>query len=303
VVATNAASVVRGARASAGKTGGQTSRVSLAAYGYAAAAVAIVLGWIVTREYQLVDPLRGLGYWLGIVGASLMAVLLLYPVRKRVRFLRILGATRHWFRMHMFFGVLGPVLILYHSNFQFGSLNSNVALICTLLVAGSGLIGRYLHSKIYADLEGHRKSLEELANRAGLTAEQASRTAKLAPHLIERLIRFDEYVMTPPTGFLSCLVLPFKLAVMTRIGLIRLVWFARRDIRREAAKAGISGTQCRNVERAIRRMLATHLKRVRRVAEFHSYERLFSLWHVFHLPFFYILVVTALVHVLAVHMY
>jgi hypothetical protein len=45
------------------------------------------------------------------------------------------------------------------------------------------------------------------------------------------------------------------------------------------------------------------LRQIRRVAELGSYERLFSLWHVFHLPFFYILVVTALVHVLAVHMY
>ena len=34
-----------------------------------------------------------------------------------------------------------------------------------------------------------------------------------------------------------------------------------------------------------------------------SYERLFGLWHVFHLPFFYMLVVTAIVHVVAVHMY
>jgi hypothetical protein len=45
------------------------------------------------------------------------------------------------------------------------------------------------------------------------------------------------------------------------------------------------------------------LKRVRRVAELGSYERMFSLWHVFHLPFFYMLVVAALIHVLAVHMY
>ena len=54
---------------------------------------------------------------------------------------------------------------------------------------------------------------------------------------------------------------------------------------------------------AVSEMIGTHLRRVRRVAEFHSYERMFSLWHIFHLPFFYILVMTALLHVLAVHMY
>ena len=40
-----------------------------------------------------------------------------------------------------------------------------------------------------------------------------------------------------------------------------------------------------------------------RVAQFSFYERLFALWHVFHLPIFFMMVISALVHVLAVHMY
>ena len=97
--------------------------------GYGIAALAVLVGWLINRGGHLVDPLKGVGYWLGIVGASLMAVLLLYPLRKKLRFMGYFGATRHWFRLHMVFGVLGPVLILFHSNFALGSLNSNVALI------------------------------------------------------------------------------------------------------------------------------------------------------------------------------
>ena len=299
----NVASVQRDSSTVGEASGKRSAKISAAAWGYAAAAFATVIGWIVTREYQLVDPLRGLGYWLGIVGASLMAVLLLYPVRKRVRMLRIFGATRHWFRMHMVFGVLGPILILYHSNFQLGSLNSNVALVCTLLVAGSGLIGRYLYTRIFADLEGHRRSLQDMTSSAELSADQKARTRALAPHLVERMNRFDALVMAPPQGLLACCLLPAKLAITTRVGFMTLAWHARREIRIEADKAGVGKAQCKKVQAAVSRMLATHLRRVRRVAEFHSYERLFSLWHIFHLPFFYILVITALVHVLAVHMY
>ena len=40
-----------------------------------------------------------------------------------------------------------------------------------------------------------------------------------------------------------------------------------------------------------------------RAAQFRGAERLFALWHVLHLPLVVILVITALVHVLAVHMY
>jgi hypothetical protein len=279
------------------------SRIGPAGYGYMAAALAIVAGWSVTREHNLVDPLRGVGYWLGIVGASLMAILLLYPIRKRVRLLRFLGATRYWFRMHMTFGVLGPVLILYHCNFSLGSLNGSVALLCTLLVAASGLVGRYLHSRIFADLEGHRRSLQDLSARASLTPEQTTRMTSFAPELMKRMTHFDNQVLAAPSSFVAGLMLPAKLAIRTRLGYLRLAFHARREIGREAKRAGVGRVQRRKVQNSVCRMIRQHLRRVRRVAEFHSYERLFSLWHVFHLPFFYILVITALVHVLAVHMY
>lgn len=302
-MAANAASIASATRVGDRETRQRRSVAGAIALGYALAALATVLGFIVTRRYQLVDPLNGLGYWLGIVGASLMAILLLYPVRKRIRFLRILGATRYWFQIHMFFGVAGPVLILYHCNFRLGSLNSNIALICTLLVAGSGLIGRYLYRKVFADLEGHRNSLKSLSQRAELSPEAKARANVLAPHLIERMERFDKAVLVPPGTFWGSVTLPAKLAVTTRLGYLRLAANAGREIRQHARASGISRAQRRRVQKAVRRMIATHLRRVRRVAEFHSYERLFSLWHVFHLPFFYILVITALVHVLAVHMY
>ena len=284
--------------------GGSARRgLTAAGYGYLCAAIAMLAGFLLTRRYELVNPEEGAGYWLGVAGASLMAILLLYPARKRLRILRGLGSTRHWFRMHMVFGVLGPILILYHSNFTLGSLNSNVALACTLLVAASGLVGRYLYTRIYADLEGHRRSLKELSERCRLTKEQQARAAAHAPELLERMSAFDRLVLTPPRGFLASILLPMKLALTTRLGYLRLSWYARRAIRREARRAGIGGLQCRRTQAAVSRLIAGHLRSVRRVAEFHSYERLFALWHVFHLPFFYILVLTALLHVLAVHMY
>ena len=48
---------------------------------------------------------------------------------------------------------------------------------------------------------------------------------------------------------------------------------------------------------ATQQYIVTHLRKVRRVAEFNAYERLFSLWHKVHLPFFYLFVVSVVVHV------
>lgn len=274
-----------------------------ASLGYGFSALAVGVGWIVNRNDALVDPETGVGYWLGVAGGSLMAILLLYPVRKKVRVMRFLGATRHWFRMHMAFGVLGPLLILYHCNFELGALNSNVALFCTLLVAASGLVGRYLYAKIHTDLDGHKATLRELTERARVPAEQKNRTSALVPQLLERMTVFDDAVLTPPEGLLASLALPFKLAVLTRVEHFQLARFARRQLRLQARKSPLVRAQRKRLQGAIDAFIREHLRRVRRVAELGSYERLFSLWHVFHLPFFYILVLTAIVHVVAVHMY
>jgi hypothetical protein len=282
---------------------GSASLRSAAQLGYAAAALAVLVGWLLTRSYRLVDAQDGFGYWLGIIGASLMAILLLYPVRKRLKFMHALGATRHWFRMHMVFGVLGPVLILYHCNFSFGSLNDTVALSCTLLVALSGLVGRYVHAKIHVDLDGHRATLGQLSARARISAADRKHVAALVPRLLERLTAYDAVVLTPPHGAAAGLFLPLKLAIQTRWTGMRLTWYAKRQLRALAKRSPAIRAQRRRLQRAIARFIEEHLRRVRRVAELGSYERMFSLWHVFHLPFFYMLVVAALIHVLAVHMY
>ncbi len=271
--------------------------------GYGAAALAVWIGWLANRHFKLVDPLNGFGYWLGIAGASLMGILLLYPIRKQFRFMRFFGATRYWFRMHMMFGVLGPVLILYHANFHLGSVNSNVALFCTLLVAVSGLVGRYIHAKIHSDLDGHRTSLRDLADKARVTAEQRAHVAALAPQLLERLTTFDAAVLEPPTGLLAAVLLPAKLAVVTRLEALRLKRLVRNELQRRSLVSAVIATQRRRLAKAVGRFIDDHLRRVRQVAEFNSYERMFALWHLFHLPFFYMLVITAIVHVIAVHMY
>lgn len=281
----------------------QPKRRGAAFYGYALAALAVLGGWWYTRASPLVDAEQGIGYWLGVAGGTLMATLLLYPVRKRLRSLRWLGPIRHWFRMHMVFGVLGPVLILYHSNFAFGSLNDTVALACTILVAMSGLVGRYVHAKIHIDLDGHRTTLEQLADESRITAVQRREAAALVPGLLDRLTAYDALVLAAPATATHALLLPLKLAVATRWEAWRLSRFAVHELELLASRSAIVRAQRAELERSVARFVREHLRRVRRVAELGSWERLFSLWHVFHLPFFYMLVLAALIHVLAVHMY
>jgi len=111
--------------------------------------VAVVIVWgMHARLERYITPQRGIGYWLGITGGSMMLLLLMYSARKRVSWLRWMGSIPAWFEFHMVLGVVGPLLILFHSNFSLGATNSNVALICMLLVAGSGVVGRYIYTRL-----------------------------------------------------------------------------------------------------------------------------------------------------------
>jgi hypothetical protein len=41
----------------------------------------------------------------------------------------------------------------------------------------------------------------------------------------------------------------------------------------------------------------------RRMAEYKMYARLFSLWHVLHIPLFFMLLIAGVVHVIAINVY
>ena len=54
---------------------------------------------------------------------------------------------------------------------------------------------------------------------------------------------------------------------------------------------------------AISELVVLHLAAVRKAAAFAFYERLFGLWHVLHLPLFFILVLATAIHVVAAHLF
>ena len=270
--------------------------------GLGLAAIAVIVGWHL-RDYDYLSAEEGVGYALGIVSVGCMLVLLLYPLRKRFRILKFIGPLPKWFRNHMVLGAIAPIAALYHCNFQLGSLNSRIALFSALIVAGSGLIGRFIYSRIHRGLYGRKSNLKELLAQVKFTAPGEGVLGTFIPELMQRLATFDRSVMVPPKGWLDCFRMPIVLFVQTRIQYMRLARFTRASLQYQASRSPVVAEHQAQLERAICNFIATHLRRVRRVAEFTAYERLFALWHKVHVPFFVSLVLSVIVHVLVVHLY
>jgi hypothetical protein len=270
--------------------------------GFGTAGVLLIVGWLY-RDAHAWRAGDALGYSLGVLALSCMLLLLMYPLRKRLRFLSFLGATKHWFRTHMILGTSGPLLALYHCNFTIGSFNSRVALVSALLVACSGFVGRYIYAKIHQGLYGRRTDLKELLARVQTAAPIAARLAQFVPELTRRLVDFDRHVLVPPTSLLGSVALPFKLAVITRLQYWKLMRFTRRRLLVEGILSARLERNGARLEEITRNYIRDHLRHVRRVAEFTAYQRLFALWHTIHRPFFVVLLLSVAVHVFAVHYY
>lgn len=260
--------------------------------------LAIGSAWVVARALRL-DAGSPLGYWIGVAGGVAMLALFLYPLRKRLPALRHVGATRHWFVFHMLMGVAGPWLILVHCNFRIGSLNAAVALVSMLVVAGSGVVGRYLYIHVHRGLDGRHADLAELRTRLDATHEKLATTLSLAPRVRERLFVFEQAALSTQARNAPALLWHSARAAQV----------ARREVRGlidqalAAAPAALTEPRRRQIRAHWRAQARLHVTQTLGVVQLRAWERLFSLWHVLHLPFVYVMVACAVTHVVAVHAY
>lgn len=260
----------------------------------------IVIGWLVPTE-RFIGPTSGTGYALGIVGGSLMLVLLLYPLRKRVSWLAKTGSVRAWFQVHILFGVVGPICVLYHSNFSFGAANSNVALWLMLAILGSGLLGRYFYSKIHDGLSGHETNYAELkANAERLRTVTPSVT--FMPELLTRLAA-EEQRLQQDSIRCPVLVRPLFIAWRSLLARLRLNRHVKLAMAAASTQSALIEAHRARLQQTAFAYIDRRMSATQSVAEYQSYANLFSWWHLLHLPLYLMMLVAGIVHVIAVHAY
>jgi hypothetical protein len=196
-------------------------------------------------------------------------------------------------------GIVGPLLVLFHANFQTGATNSNVALFCMLVVSGSGLVGRYFYSRIHSEFYGKQANLAELRERID-RLQQVSSALAFVPDLADRLKAVEAALLSGFDSMPGMLRAPV-VAVRAVLARRRIATHIRRAARLQGP--GLASPRGKREIHAARELAFRHIDAVRRVAELSTYERLFSLWHVLHLPLFFMLLVAGTVHVIAVHVY
>ena len=258
--------------------------------------------WLASTQTEY-TPGSDLGYNLGLVGGIAMLLALLYPVAKRVRFMSTRVHMGHWFTIHMILGIAGPVLIMFHSKFVLESINGTMAFWSMVAVLISGFIGRYLHIRLQYGLQDRHNILQGLKEKIGVAAEAVRSKFRYVPEIDERLEAFEVGVLTPAEGLLPNLWLFLALPFRFECAYLLACQDIKKAINKRAQKKEWSPRKTRRRIFYGKTMVRAYLEAVRSVARASAYERLFSLWHLVHIPLLFWLAITGVIHVLAVHMY
>jgi hypothetical protein len=226
------------------------------------------------RAYQAAHaslrPSGTLAHWLGVSGWLMLLVPVLYAGRKRIPILRQAGSLRTWLEVHIFCGLVGPVLVTFHTSFKFNGLIS-VAYWSMVIVALSGIVGRYLYVRIPKTIRGVELTYDEVVARSrSLRAE------------------LDDEAL--PAGVRTTIA-SFEQRAGGRSGL-RRAWLRRRMLGRLLAQ-GVEAQLARELSSSAVERLALES----RLAGLERTKRFFGLWHVFHLPLVWLMFGIVTLHI------
>lgn len=234
--------------------------------------------------HPFLKPGGSWGHGMGIIGSAMILLLFLYSARKGQHLGIRWGKLRGWLDVHIFFGIIGPLLITLHTAMKFGGIVS-ISYFSMVAVVLSGVFGRYIYMQIPRDARGTVIGLDMMKEReAQITARLTGEfnvpigVSKRITTLATESARTDKSGMSAVFWSLYMdILLPFRLS----------------RLRRYMRRAKLPST----VVYEISALTKERLKLERRIRLLQSMRHVFHLWHVFHKPFAYVMIVIMFVHI------
>ena len=234
--------------------------------------------------HRWLAPSGYLGQTAGILAFLIFLFLWMYPFRKKLRWLAFTGAIAKWLDVHVATAILMPLIVGVHAGWRFEGL-IGLGYGAILVVCASGVIGRYIYSRIPRSKSGVELDMGQVAGERRTLLTEIAAGTRLTPDEVERRLA------TVPS-------------VEEGAGLLRTFGGLVRD----------DFNRWRAVHRFAADMSQLDKKTIRRVAKLASREaaltqqarmltatqRVFRFWHVAHRPFAITALVAVVVHVAVV---
>jgi hypothetical protein len=234
------------------------------------------------------EPAGILGVFLGFVGTGLMLAMLLYSLRKLMPNARFLGPISGWLRFHIVCGIFGPILIILHGGFAAPTGLVAIAYWCMILVALSGVFGRYLF--------GHFPKTE-----AGLQMDFERAREELTA-LRSQLVQETKDADPEAIGEAVSLARDFERKAGSIIDLVRIDLESRRRAKAISGALKRAGLEP-EVRKRAKAILVGQLKLKKNLEAWAVSRQLFRYWHLFHLPLAQAMYIIVAIHILVAIMF
>lgn len=232
-------------------------------------------------------PSGYVGQTAGIISLFIFIFLWLYPLRKKYRWLGWTGTMARWLDGHVGLALILPFLAAVHASWRFEGV-IGLGYLSMIVVALSGIAGRYLYVHIPRSATGLELNAEEIAaERQGLIAEIARATG-LPVAQVEAVLQSDP---TPIEG--AGILGTFKRMLTDDFAR----WKAARALRRACESTYGAIRPNRKTVRRILQLAHKEMSLTQQARMLAATQRMFRYWHVAHRPFAITALVAVLVHV------
>lgn len=235
------------------------------------------MGAIFLPQYNInLIPTPGypLSYILGWTGLGLMVIMNVYTIRKRVNFLKHTGRLISWLEFHIFCGILGPILIIFHANFKVNGLVS-ISFWSMIIAATSGIIGRYAYMQTLKKKEDLKKYIIALQKKF-----MHSHLDKFTEEKFEEMFQYAYKT----AGVSESITNPFLIFILSVKADFQLVFTELGEPFGLDKKAG----------KDLKKIGVEH----RRTLLLVPFNQVLGYWHAFHLPFAFFMYIVAVIHVI-----
>jgi hypothetical protein len=249
-----------------------------------------------SSKHAYLKPSGAIGLRLGMFGFLLFLFIFLYPLRKKWAWLGRQGSSRRWLDFHVLLGLLAPVVVTFHSSFKFSGI-AGVAYWIMVVVALSGVVGRYIYAQIPRSLNSAELSLQEAQEQSLRLATQLKNTSILSSRDVDGLLRLPDVRRVQSISLIGVLwrMMLFDLGFPFRIWRLRqkMLWSQRKWW----SLVGLGRGENAVLEGAIS-MARDQTLLAKKIVFLSKSHRMLHLWHIIHRPFSYSFAVLASIHVI-----
>lgn len=241
--------------------------------------------------HALLRPSGAVGQSAGIVAFAIFIFLWLYPLRKKWKRLAFTGSVGRWLDVHVAAALLLPLLLATHAAWRSDGV-IGLGLVAMLVVIASGVVGRYLYTRIPRARSGVELTRDDLAAARRDLLERLAKTTEMPVERLEAMLATGDDAEA--RGLLPALrrMLVNDFTRARRCRELRRRWAALGD----ASGRSLAG---RALDEAV--MLADREMALDQQARMlDATHRVFRFWHVAHRPFAVTALVAVVIHIVVV---